>query len=240
MFYENKTLQYDILRTLGFPVIETFISHDFDEAMEWIRDAHYPFVSKTIPGSGSQGVAKISSRLQAELLIRRAFSTGKPTYWPGFRQKNYVHFQRYVENSGFDLRIIIIDREHIYGYYRTVPQGDFRASGVGPVVYGELPPEVIRTAYIVSEALCFPLVALDFIIDSATNRPYIVEASIFILVDRDFELIVEGIPGRYILDPASGQIKFEAGRYWLPELAMRRFLELSLEPSSMPTPLKIA
>ena len=89
VFYENKVLQYYVLRDMDFPVIETFISTDYDEAMDWIQTAEYPLVSKIKTGSASMGVSLLNNKRMAKNYIERIFRSGNPTYWPFICLKNW-------------------------------------------------------------------------------------------------------------------------------------------------------
>lgn len=227
-FYENKILQYQFLVHHKFPAVETFVTNDYHDALSWIRNVEYPIISKVVPGSGSAGIEMIRSRWQAEMLVRRVFSVGRRTYWPSLRQKGYVYLQRFLYNLGFDLRVIVVDCDHVFGYFRTVASGDFRASGMGKIVHTELPADIVGLACEVAKALRFPVVAVDFIVAAEDHKPYIVEFSNFIAVDTSAQLIVDGVPGKYSYNAESCTLTFEPGRFWLPELALKRFFELSV------------
>jgi glutathione synthase/RimK-type ligase-like ATP-grasp enzyme len=225
MFYENKILQYHNLKNEGFPVIETFISFDYDEVLDWIQKAQYPFVSKINMGSASQGVTLVRNKKQAKRFAESIFRVGKATYWPFLKQKNYVYFQKYLENDGFDLRVIIVDENHIFGYYREIPKGEFRASGMGLVVKKELPKEAVRIALDATKKLKFTNLSVDFLQSSMDDKFYIIEASNFIRIETDEQLKVNGIPGKYRYLKENDSLTFEEGKYWIQELFLKRFFE---------------
>ncbi len=54
------------------------------------------------------------------------------------------------------------------------------------------------------------------------GRYVIIEYSIICLMDRPEDLQVDGVPGVYVIED-NGDIRFEKGRYWIHELALRRF-----------------
>ena len=227
MFYENKILQNYILKNEGFPVIETFISYDYDEVLDWLEKAKYPFVSKIKEGAASQGVSLIRNKKTARGHVEKIFRGGKPTYWPFLKQKNYVFFQKYVENEGFDLRVIVVDENHIFGYYREIPKGEFRASGMGLVVKKELPKEAVRVALDLTKKLTFTNLSVDFLQSKADERFYIIETSNFIKIETDEQLKINGIPGRYRYIYETDDLIFEKGSFWVQELTLKNFFEKS-------------
>ncbi len=232
MFYENKLIQYDLFRQMGLPIVDTFVSSDRDETLEWIQKCEYPIVSKLKAGSGSLGVTLLRSRTQAKRIVDRIFGRGNPTYWQSIRQKNYVFFQRYIENHGFDLRVIVIDENNVFGYFRTTPKGDFRASGRGDVVKTGLPKEAVRIAVEATKRLKFTNLSVDFLQSSADDRFYIIEASNFIQIETPRQLEIEGTPGRYRYDSRTDQLVFEEGKYWVQELALKRYFEMHFGPTA--------
>ncbi len=151
--YEDKITQYELLRHHGLPVIETFVSNSEPETLEYLRSCAYPLVWKLTAGSGSYGVELAPDRRTAERWVRRVFDfAGRRTYWPYVGQKNYVYLQRFIPDATYDLRVIVIG-SMVFGYYRDVPRGEFRASGMGSVRWGALPLEAMRIARRVARAL---------------------------------------------------------------------------------------
>jgi glutathione synthase/RimK-type ligase-like ATP-grasp enzyme len=225
MFYENKILQYYILKNHGFPVIETFVSYDYDEVSDWIQKAQYPFVSKINIGSASQGVTLVKNKKQARRLVENIFRMGGKTYWAFLKQKNYACFQKYMENRGFDLRVTVIDENNIFGYFRKIPKGDFRASGMDLIIKKELPKEPIKTALDITKRLNFTNLSVDFLQSSKNGEFYIIEASNYIKIETDEQLKVNGIPGKYRYFKETDSLTFEEGKYWIQELFLKRYFE---------------
>jgi len=228
MLYENKLLQYDALKALGLPIVEAFISHDYEETLQWIGRAEYPFVSKVRASAGGSDIKLIRSERQARLLVERIFRIGRPTTSGVVRQKDYVYFQRFVPNHGYDLRIIVVDSEYIFGYYRLVPGDDFRASGFGDIIKSELPEEAMRIALEVTKRLDLGYVSVDFVRSRSDDRFYIIESSIFSQIDNDMQTIINGVSGRYRYRTEDDRFEFVEGRYWTQELVLRRFLQRSV------------
>jgi len=124
--YENKRLELYITKTHCLPFANTYVSHDKEDALRLVDTLKYPLVSKIVPGSGSLGVELVHNTAQARRIVERAFSrNGRRTYYNSFRQKNYIYFQDYIPNDGFDIRAIVIGKKWGSGFYRRVLEGDF-------------------------------------------------------------------------------------------------------------------
>jgi glutathione synthase/RimK-type ligase-like ATP-grasp enzyme len=216
-WYENKERQYYLLKQKGLPMVETFISHNRAEALAYVENCEYPFVSKISIGSGSLGVRKIRDKRAARHLCRQVFGRGKSTYWSYLKQKDYVYFQRMVENDGVDLRVINMG-DNYFGYYRHANDGDFRASGTGKVEKHQLPVAALELARQTKLALnAREMIAVDFLYDEVSGRYLIIEISIFVQTMTSIPAMEDGVPGVYRY--RKGAFEFEPGRFWVQELA---------------------
>ncbi len=221
LLYENKCLEAWIAEARGLPFAPTHISHSREDALALIGKARYPLVSKVNHSSGSMGVELIRTPREARRIVRKAFSrNGRRVYVPWFRQKGYVYFQEYVPNDGHDIRVILAG-DRAFGYYRKVLKGDFRASGMSTVERRALPEEAIRLALEVRKHVPSPQLVVDMV-RGLDGRYAIIEFSIICLMDRPEDLQVDGVPGAYVIGEA-GDIRFEPGRYWIHEFALRQF-----------------
>src|SRR4030042_3846139 len=118
--YEDKCLESYIAKAKGIPFVTTYVSHDKADALILVENLTYPVVSKIVPGSGSVGVELVRTREESRRIVEQAFSrNGRKTHLNCFRQKNYVYFQEYVPNDGYDIRAIVIGNM-VFGYYRKV------------------------------------------------------------------------------------------------------------------------
>lgn len=229
MIYGDKELQSEVLLDNGFRHPKTFITHDYQEAMEWVETAAFPLIHKIFPSSSSQGVTLIPDRRKARSLIRKAFGPGLTTCWPGMRLKNSIFFQEVIPHKGFDLRITIVDDDHIFGYYRIPPKRDFRASGLSPTIKKSLPAEPVSIARELKQELGSVILSVDFLQSVRDNNFYITEFSPLIKVITCEQLHVNGHPGRYSYDPETKKLTFHKGRFWIQELSLRSFLMKNFE-----------
>lgn len=217
-FYEDKVREQWLFEYYRLPRIKTFISHSKDESMSFINSTNYPIVLKDRTCSSSEGVMLVKNKYQAKKLCEKIFSDGRRIFEPYIKQKGYVLFQEFVPNEGFDLRIVIVGNSY-FGYFRYPKEKDFRASGSGIVRKEAIPMDVLQLAKHTKN--CFPksyMLAVDFLQDSRDKKYYIIETSIFISIETPEQLMVNGIPGRYI--EKGDSFVFEEGRFWLPELMM--------------------
>ncbi len=220
--YEDKKLEAYICQCFSLPFADTHISHDKQDALRMAEKLSYPVVSKVVPGSGSAGVELVRNMAQARQIIDQAFSpNGRTTHMSVFRQKNYVYFQDFVPNDGYDIRIMVVDN-WVFGYFRKTPEGDFRASGMNLVEKRALPGEAMQIALRLNAVVKSPLLVVD-LVHGLDGKYHIIEFSPICQMEFPEQLHVDGIPGVYIFDP-DGTFRFEKGKYWVHELALREFL----------------
>jgi glutathione synthase/RimK-type ligase-like ATP-grasp enzyme len=227
--YEDKCLEAYLAEIYDLPFVKTYTSHNEVNALNLLKTLSYPIVSKVNPSSGSIGVELVRTEEGAGRIVKQAFSRiGRSTYTNHFRQKNYIYFQEFIPNDGFDIRVIVIGN-WVFGYYRKVLGGDFRASGMSLVEMRELPEAAMRTALQVNESIKSPMLAVDMV-HALNGSYYVIEYSPICLSELPEDLHVNGVPGVYIFD-SSGSFHFEPGKYWVSELALREFLLKDYLPS---------
>lgn len=224
--YEDKIAQYELLKYHGLPVIDTLVSNSQREALEYLGTCDYPLVWKLAAGSGSVGVELVRTRRTAERWVRRAFDfAGRRTYWPYVSQKNYVYLQKFIPDAGTDVRVIVIG-SLAFGFYRDVPKGDFRASGMHTVRWGALPEGAVHLARRVAQCFDMPYIAVDMIAESAGTDFRIIEVSCFTGEYWGPErLCQDGVSGAYVFDGPGEEYRFVPMRVWPQELVLKRLLE---------------
>jgi hypothetical protein len=166
--------------------------------------------------------------------VEQVFSRqGRGTHLIPFRQKNYIYFQEFIPNDGYDIRVIMIGN-WVFGYYRKVLQGDFRASGMNQVEMRALPEDAMKIARKAYRAVRSPMLAVVMVYGLDGNY-YIIEFSPVYQIELPEDLVVNGVPGVYIFDDDE-TFHFEAGRYWVHELVLKEFLLkdylLNLKPNN--------
>lgn len=224
--YEDKVRQYYLFKKNNLPVIDTFISNNKEEVVDFIKTTEYPFISKISTGSGSQGVQLIENKREAIRYINKVFAAGRNTYWTYVKQKDYVYFQKFISDALFDLRVIVIGNKY-FGYYRMKPHHDFRASGAGHYVKKGIPKEALLIARDVKEKFNTTMLAVDMLKSENEGNYKIIEASIFIQVDTAEQLKVNNIAGFYEYN--EGNFIFKSGKYWIQEIALNEVMKKWIE-----------
>jgi len=220
--YEDKRLEAYLASVHGIPFAKTYVSYDLQDALALIETLDYPVVSKLVPSSASVGVELVHDPKGARRLIKQAFSVaGRGTHSTYARQKNYIYLQEFIPSDGFEIRAIVV-RNWVFGYYRQVLEGDFRASGMNLVEKRELPQEAMRLALKLNRVVKSPQLVVDMIRD-LHGCYHVIEFSPVCQMETPEQLHVNGKPGVYIFDD-DGNGQFKEGKYWLMELALREFL----------------
>jgi hypothetical protein len=220
--YENKRLESYITSIHHLPFARTFITHNREDALSMLDKLPYPIVSKMVPASASVGMELIHTSRQARAIIERLFSpSGRKTQFPYARQKDFVYFQEFIPNDGYDIRAIVVGN-WVFGYYRKVLPGDYRASGMNLVEKRELPKAAMVLALQLNGVVDSPMLVVDML-RGVDGRFQIIEYSPVCQMETPEQLHVDGVPGVYIFDE-DGKCRFQCGRYWVNELALREFL----------------
>jgi len=79
-------------------------------------------------------------------------------------QKNYVYFQKFIDNNPYDIRIWIIGNR-AFGGIRYNRHNDFRASGSGFLDYSpeNIPVDAIKTSFRLSNKFNFQTMSYDYL-----------------------------------------------------------------------------
>jgi glutathione synthase/RimK-type ligase-like ATP-grasp enzyme len=74
--FDDKIKQYYLLRLHGFPIIDSYIFWEKDEALKWIESAQMPVIFKLKRGAGSNNVILVENKSNAKRLIKKMFGKG--------------------------------------------------------------------------------------------------------------------------------------------------------------------
>ena len=74
--YENKIKEYLLLKSQGFPIIDSEIFWTHDQASDFIGKTDFPIVAKLPKGAGSSNVVIIKSRKEGQVIINQVFKKG--------------------------------------------------------------------------------------------------------------------------------------------------------------------
>ena len=74
--FDDKIREYYLLKSLGHPMIESWIFWEKENALSWAEKAEYPVVFKLKKGAGSRNVVLLNNKSEAVRTIRRMFGKG--------------------------------------------------------------------------------------------------------------------------------------------------------------------
>ena len=74
--YDDKIKQCYLLKSLGYPIVDSWIFWEKEHALEWAQDANYPAVFKLKKGAGSSNVILIKNKKEAIKIINKMFDEG--------------------------------------------------------------------------------------------------------------------------------------------------------------------
>lgn len=227
LLYEDKIMSHFFFKINNIPEIKTVVSYSESECELTQKLVGCPCVSKFPVGASSSGVSLIKTSNAFQKFYRKAFSyKGIKTYYHYLRQKGYIYCQEFIDDANYDLRVIVVGKS-LFGYYRLPNKGDFRASGSGNYLKKDIPVKALDLAWNIRSKYGSPLLAVDFLFSESKKQYSVIETSIFIGVETDCQLVVDDIPGRYVRVD-KGQYKFEKGRFWIQELALKEFFETKI------------
>jgi glutathione synthase/RimK-type ligase-like ATP-grasp enzyme len=220
--YENKRMYAYWLKANNFPLLPTYIYYTKADALKFIKKAKFPLVFKTNGGASSSGVEIIKNRLHAKYIITRIFGLFDPRlsfgklHWSkkwlipvpkfGMMQKHYIIIQEYIHIK-WEWRIIKIGDSY-FGHQKLL-KGKF-ASGSDLVGWVNPPQELLFLIKEVCDKGKFDSMAMD-VLESLEGKFYINELQSLFGSFLPYQMKINGIPGRYILE--NGDFIFEEGEF---------------------------
>lgn len=96
--------------------------------------------------------------------------------WVNHIEKDYVYFQEFMPNNDFDLRLVVVNQERIFGLKRYNRKGDFKASGSGNMDFlnNDVDKSILQLSLDVARKLKMNSVAYDIVFDK-NEKPVIIE-----------------------------------------------------------------
>jgi len=208
--YENKRVQHYWLKYHGFPIPETKIFYDENEAVSYLQQAEYPLVMKSNHGASASGVYIINRASEATNKAKRFLRKGyaPKTNAAGKLQKGSIYIQEYIPNSK-EWRMVRIGDSY-FGHGKDM-SGQFH-SGSGKANW-DMPPKTAFDLLIdITEKGNFTSMDID-IFEATDGKLYINELqTVFGNSIAKEQLKIEGVPGRFLLD-SNKELKFEAGSF---------------------------
>ncbi|WP_017395889.1 ATP-grasp domain-containing protein [Acinetobacter haemolyticus] len=183
--HENKGFQESIRKQKNIDNLSSQYLFDIDQL-----EINFPYVFKTIGGSGSSGVELVkhvndlekikknhfglSTKRRIKNIIRQ-YQLPKENYLLyRYYYKPFKRFvtQRFIENLTCDYRVLVIG-DRFYAMRRDVREGDFRASGSKKFNYHDVPSVVLDFAKEIFNKLDNPYISMDLALQH--DQVYLIE-----------------------------------------------------------------
>mgnify|MGYP000854868240 CR=1 FL=1 len=92
--FDDKVGQKYLLESANVPMVPSYVFYNKQEAKEWINNTSFPKVFKLRGGAGSTNVKLIKSKLEAERIVKLAFSRGFSQFDKlGNLKERYIKFK---------------------------------------------------------------------------------------------------------------------------------------------------
>jgi hypothetical protein len=207
-FHESKRRMHYRLASRKVPHPKTWVFYDEKEALEFVEQSALPIVYKSDLGSGASGVRIFRDRSALRKHVQRCFRKGFTTYRRCGNDKEWgsILLQEFLpEVQEWRVRRV---GDSYFGSQK-LRAGDFH-SGTGIDVWYDPPPRLLDFAREITEANGFRCMCLD-IFETTDGRYLVNELQSVFGTALPYEMMVNGVPGRYLYDGATGAWRFEEG-----------------------------
>lgn len=148
--YDDKIKQYYLLKSSGFPVVDSYVFWNYRKAINWMKNAQYPVVFKLKGGAGSTNVILVKSFKSGRKIVRKMFQKGVKNQKIGSRdalQNKYFNLGKKVRRIGGDILRFIrgedpnkfwqIHKNYVY-FQKYLPENkyDTRITTIGDRAFG--------------------------------------------------------------------------------------------------------
>lgn len=155
-----------LLADKGLPTPETFVTEDFEQAMEYFYEWE-DIILKPIFGSLGKGIVRIKDEDTAYRVFR------------AWQQNNYVFYiQRYIEHGRSDIRVFVCNGEIISASERCGSSWKTNVARGAESRKIKLPDNLKELALKAAEILELDYTGIDIILkDGNINDPYLIEVN---------------------------------------------------------------
>lgn len=236
MIYESKVSMHDFLKLNDLPHIDSHSFFNYQKALRYGENCRLPVVVKEDGGSGAIGVKVINNRRQLIRLIRKSFLinnkirkyNGIKSIKQAIKNKLYpyklfidsgkqylpksdddfamIHIQSYIKIK-CEWRIIRIG-DNFFGHKKLEDKKGFHSGSLNKG-WGHVNFNLLDLVKKWSDSLCLESMCFDVFEDYEGNY-YINELQVMFGTSTNYQLKVDGQPGRYLYD---GEWVFEKGDF---------------------------
>jgi glutathione synthase/RimK-type ligase-like ATP-grasp enzyme len=110
--FDDKIKEYYLLKSLEYPMIDSWIFWEKDHALNWLKTAEFPVIFKLKKGAGSSNVVLIKDKGEAKSIINKMFDEGIAS--KGIPHKNnlkFRDFEKFIKTEIHDHVISKINKE---------------------------------------------------------------------------------------------------------------------------------
>ena len=209
--WESKRRMHYWLDANNFLHPETWIFYSREEALSFAQSVPLPIVYKSDLGSGGTGVIIFRDRSKLRRHINCCFRKGFTTYrrGPNDKEWGFIIFQEYVENAR-EWRMIRIG-DSFFGYEK-LKIGDFH-SGSHEWRYAKPPSYLLDLTRKITDHGGFLSMDIDIFV-TPNGRCLINELQPLFGMGNPYEMcVVDGNPGRMVVNQEDGSWVFEKGNF---------------------------
>ncbi|HDS03123.1 MAG TPA: hypothetical protein ENN72_05375 [Firmicutes bacterium] len=109
LLWENIAYQYHKLQSAGLPLIDAFISYDYDEVTQFLKSCSYPLLFKKDWSTPPQSTENIFSYKEGKRRTEQAFRLGIPGKHRGYRSKQGVFFMKGLQRGAWRDVVYVMD-----------------------------------------------------------------------------------------------------------------------------------
>lgn len=224
IMYESKVSMHDYYKINNLPHIKTYSFYNYQQALRFSKQCTLPVVLKEDSGSGAIGVRVINNRRQLVKMIHKSFLiNNKVRKLDGFKaiknliksklypykiflDSNKQYFPKRHKSSGsiqiqsylnvkYEWRVIRIGQS-FFGHKKLADSRGFHSGSLNKE-WGHINKDLLSLVKKWSDDLNLESMCFDVFEDYSGNY-YINELQVMFGTSTEAQLIVDGIPGRYV------------------------------------------
>ncbi|MFW6106960.1 MAG: ATP-grasp domain-containing protein, partial [bacterium] len=208
--WESKRRMHYWLEANNIPHPKTSVFYDREEALCFARRANLPVVYKSNMGSAASGVTVFRQRSALLRFVNRCFRRGVLS---GARDRldrewGNVLLQEYLPNVN-EWRVLRLGES--YFAHLKLRMGDFH-SGSGEVAWSRPPKRLLDFVRRITEKGGFTSMNVDAF-ETADRHFLVNELQPMFGSYLDYQMLIEGRPGRFLFDHHKQQWTFEEGTF---------------------------
>jgi ribosomal protein S6--L-glutamate ligase len=214
----DKYLTLEVLNRAGIPIPETYLTIDSSTAKRVIDEMELPIVMKLLDGRGGKGVMFADEKQSAVSLVDTLNVLNQPLF-----------IEKYVENTGEDIRVIVVGDEAVASMKRKAKKGERRANlaaggkGYPYKIDSEMEGLAIRSAEAIGAEIC----GVDMI--KSRKGPVVIEMNICpgMKISKITGISVERRIAEYVADMAEAYKPSKGFAYYVEKFSswLREALE---------------